>query len=316
MTFSAAGPSSPGKKSSKAVALLTALLIGGLTFTGCLDLQARRADVPARPLESIKDLILLTSDRSPEWGVQLSPDGRTMAFVARKHGNADIFIADAMGKNPLQVSLSTADDDNPSWLPDGRALVFDSDRLGYRAIFRVDLEEERVVHQVVARGASDFAAHVSPDGERIAFGAEGPAAESLWVAGIDGSEPAQIGEGIRPRWSPGGSRLLFTSSKAGNEDLWLVTLDGMRLVQLTVDSANDRAASWSPDGKKVVFASDRTGNFDIWTLDLESGTLTQLTNHPGDDDNPVWSPDGRHIYFDSLRGKNRDLWRLTPVVRS
>jgi Tol biopolymer transport system component len=272
-----------------------------------------KSDVAARPLESIRELTLLTTETSQDANPRISPDGRSIAFVSDKHGNSDIFVADPMGRNPLQITLSGSVDANPAWTQEGRSIIFDSTRLGYRALFRIDLDNERIVKQIVARGADDFAPSVSPDGKHIAFGSLS-GEESLWLARIDGSDVKQIGEGIMPKWEPRGDRLLFVSSKAGNSDIWMVNPDGRVLTQLTVDSAEDRSPSWSPDGRRIVFSSNRTGNFDLWMLNMESGMLTQLTNHPGDDDNPAWSPEGKHVYFDSWRGDNRDLWRLTPVL--
>jgi len=274
---------------------------------------ANKSNVATRPLDSIRELTLLTTERSQDANPRISPDGRSIAFVSDKHGNSDIFIADAMGRNPRQITLSGSVDSNPSWTLEGQSIIFDSARLGYRALFRIDLDNERIVKQLVARGADDFAPAVSPDGEHIAFGSL-PGEESLWVARVDGSAVKQIGDGITPQWEPQGDSLLFVSSKGGNSDIWKVNLDGSVLTQLTVDTAEDRSPSWSPDGRRIVFSSSRTGNFDLWMLNMGNGRLTQLTNHPGDDDNPAWSPDGKYIYFDSWQGGNRDLWRLTPVL--
>jgi len=289
---------------------------GTLFMEGCVPSLLsvnQTSDVVTKPLESIRELTLLTIETSQDANPRVSPDGRSIAFVSDKHGNFDIFIADAMGRNPRQITLSASADDNPAWTPDGLSIVFDSSRLGYRALFRINLDNERVVEQIVARGADDFAPSVSHNGEVIAFGALS-GVESLWLTQINGSRLKQIGEGITPRWEPSGNRLLFASSKGGNSDVWLVNLDGRELVQLTLDSAEDRSPSWSPDGRRIAFSSNRTGNFDLWMLNLDNGRLTQLTNHPGDDDNPEWSPEGKYIYFDSWRGDNRDLWRLTPVL--
>ena len=261
-------------------------------------------------LESTAGLTQITLHESADFYPVLSPDGERLLFVSQKHGNNDIFLADIFAKNPRQVTTSVSTDSHPIWTPDGKAILFDSDRLGYTAIFKIDPAHTNIVRQIIARGASDSAPDISPNGQSIAFGSGGTAL--LWLADADGTDLVQIGEGGFPKWSPDGKTILFTSSKSGNADIWSIKPDGSEITQLTVDVADDVEPCWSSDGKKIVFSSNRTGNFDLFVLDLEANKLNQLTSHPADDGGPEWSPDGKYIYFHSTRSGNSDIWRLTP----
>ena len=287
-----------------------------LIIVGCVPFQVgkKQQSVAFYPLDSIRELTRLTADLSLDSKPVISPNGQILAFVSKKHGDSDIFISDTMAKNPQQITLSRNSDNNPAWTPDKKSMLFVSGRFGFGAIFKKNLNQERITYQVVARGANDFAPDVSPDGKAIVFGSLTSGIESLWTASIEGANLTQIGEGIFPKWSPDGEKILFISSKGGNSDVWLVNPDGSNLNQITVNIAEDIDPSWSPEGDKIVFSSNRTGNFDIWVLDLKVDRLTQLTHHPGDDKNPNWSPDGKYIYFDSHRNGNMDIWRLMPVL--
>ena len=290
--------------------MVISLIVGCVTF----QVRGKKQTGAFYPLDSIRELTRLTADLSPESKPVISPNGQILAFVSEKHGENDIFISDTMAKNHRQITLSKSSDNNPAWTPDNKSILFDSARLGFGAIFKKNLDQERITYQVVARGANDFAPDVSPNGKAIVFGSLTSGIESLWIATIDGANLTQIGEGIFPNWSPDGEKILFISLKGGNSDVWLVNHDGSNLTQITVDIAEDIDPSWSPDGNKIVFSSNRTGNFDIWVLDLKADRLTQLTHHPGNDKNPDWSPDGEYIYFDSLRDENLDIWRMIPVL--
>jgi Tol biopolymer transport system component/DNA-binding winged helix-turn-helix (wHTH) protein len=60
-----------------------------------------------------------------DWHPRFSPDGLRIAFTSWRNGGADIWVADADGRNPRQLShLGTSDPGLPRWSPDGRQLSF------------------------------------------------------------------------------------------------------------------------------------------------------------------------------------------------
>jgi TolB protein len=62
----------------------------------------------------------------PAW----SPDGRRIAFVSRRNGNADVYVMNADGSGQRNLTRDPAKDLHPSWSPDGRRITFVSDRDG------------------------------------------------------------------------------------------------------------------------------------------------------------------------------------------
>jgi Tol biopolymer transport system component len=64
-------------------------------------------------------------DYSPAW----SPDGKMLAFVSKRLGNADIFIVDFKTLRAHQLMVNApSNEDNPTWAYDGKKIVFESDR--------------------------------------------------------------------------------------------------------------------------------------------------------------------------------------------
>ncbi|MFZ0429594.1 MAG: hypothetical protein WAO20_15860 [Acidobacteriota bacterium] len=70
---------------------------------------------------------------TPRW----SPDGRTIAFDSLHSGNWDLWLVDAEGGVPRQLTADSADENSPAWSRDGRWIYFSSSRTGKREIFRI-----------------------------------------------------------------------------------------------------------------------------------------------------------------------------------
>ncbi|MBI5670058.1 MAG: PD40 domain-containing protein [Chloroflexi bacterium] len=85
---------------------------------------------------NVQQLSHLPSDNS--MSASWSPDGNQIAFASDYNGNFDIYVMDANGENPRQLTLDRARDLAPSWLPSGLSIRFASNRDGDQ--LRADLE--------------------------------------------------------------------------------------------------------------------------------------------------------------------------------
>jgi len=147
---------------------------------------------------------------------------------------------------------------------------------------------------------TNMAAAPSPDGQRIAFTAQG----ALWIMPFAGGTATRITpwtvEPTAPVWSPDGKVIAFQDyTPDGNWHIWTVEPDGSNVKEITTGFFDDREPAWIPDGSGLVFASDRSsdGQYKIWSYTLATGAYKQLTTGPGAESNPVVSPDGKQIAF-------------------
>ena len=206
------------------------------------------------------------ADSSPSW----SPDGKRIAFMSDRdrlldiHGfpTSEIYVMDADGENPQNLTNNRHDDSSPSWSPDGKRIVFMSYRDGH---FIGDFEE---------------------------------ITSEIYVMDADGGNQQRLTENRKndelPSWSPDGTRIVFSSDRKGdfvNYEIYVMDDDGGNLQRLTENRKNDWSPSWSPDGKRIAFSSDRKGdweNYEIYVMDTDGGNQQKLTNHPRNDIGPAW----------------------------
>jgi Tol biopolymer transport system component len=168
--------------------------------------------------------------------------------------------AGARGGTPTDLISSTLGDNGPDYSPDGRKIVFASNRSGGFGIW------------VCARDGSNPV-------ELIDYGPN--------LAGT-------------PRWSPDGRWIAFDartigSGTEGNADVYIIEASGGGPRRLTVEPFEDVAPSWSRDGKWVYFASTRSGNMQVWKVPIEGGEAVQVTRHGGFEG--FESRDGKYFYY-------------------
>ena len=261
-----------------------------------------------------------------------------IAFVSYRDGNPEIYVMDADGKNQRRLTNHLANDDSPSWSPDGKRIAFvsrafESDRDG-----EVHFRDGRPTSEIYVMGADggnpqnltlnpgrDFSPSWSPDGKRIAFSSnrDGRFNYEIYVMGADGGNPQRLTndphDDRQPSWSPDGRQIVFSARRAGHfetkfsitDEIYAMDADGSNQQRLTENHKYDWAPVWSPDGKRIAFMSDRKGdlkNFAIYVMAADGGNERRLTDHLVDDGAPSWSPDSRRIAFVSDRDGNDEIY--------
>jgi WD40-like Beta Propeller Repeat/Lysyl oxidase len=199
----------------------------------------------------------LTRTPANEAAPSLSPDGKRIAFVSDRDGNAEIYVMDTTGADVSRLTSNPARiDTDPAWSPDGRRIAYASGTSG-----ELDL---------------------------YVMNADGSAKRGVVVAPGDDAEPA---------WSPDGRQLAFASNRQGNYDLWLAAPVGGEPAQLTADASDEREPAWSPDGTRLAVVTNRDGNDEVYTVTAGGLDPRRLTADPASDRDPAWSPDARRVAF-------------------
>ena len=237
----------------------------------------------------------------------------------------DIFVMDVDGKNQRNLTNHPDKDHSPSWSPDGKRIVFTSERDENKEIYVMDADGNNP-RRLTENDNFDQSPSWSPDGERIAFMSDrdGEFAHfDIFVMDADGGNQQNITNNPfderHPSWSPDGERIAFSSRRDGHfrsrwgitSEIYVMNADGGNQQRLTENRKNDQDPVWSPDGQRIAFAADRKGdfvNFEIYVIDADGGNQHRLTENRHMDASPSWSPDGKRIVFTSQRDGNRQIY--------
>lgn len=187
-------------------------------------------------------------------GPEISPDGNTITFM-RGNPNTQqnqIWVMNRDGENPANVPGALGWD--PTWSPDGRSILFASDREGGVQLFTVSLSGNairRISNLPAIRGRSDW----SPDGQFIVTYSGEPWNRELYIMSADGSNTRQLtptgGNSQGPSISPDGNWVVFTAyfDKYGDDhgcEIYIIRTSGADLRRLTNNGYCDYQPRWGP----------------------------------------------------------------------
>ncbi len=233
-----------------AVALASTILAGWLFWS-----QPTAAPPRNVQLHRLTDLVGM--EDSPA----ISPDGKTVAFVARAGSKRQIFVRLLAGGAPLQITRDDVDHERPRWAPDSSSLIYyvppaSGDHGMIWEISALGGEPRRI-------GPALSGGDVSHDGRRIAlFRVEGEriALVLIWRDGSGREQLRQMPPGNvfeYPRWSPDDRWIAGQySGPYGGLDVRLLVVgaaDGEP--QDVVRGTNLKGLAWLQDGSGIVYSS-------------------------------------------------------------
>ena len=212
-------------------------------------------------------------------------------YIWPLYDSYDIFMADLDGKIVKQLTNAKGYDAEATLSPDGRLMLYTSDKDGDIDLYIMNLEtgaEKRITNLMGYDGGAWF----SPDGKKIIWRASRPKTE------------AEIKEY---------KDLLAENLVAPtNMEVWVADADGSNARQVTSFGQANWAPAYMPDSKRIIFASNheykRGFPFNLYTINEDGSNLTKISRDKGFDAFPMFSPDGKKIVFCSNRnnGGTRD----------
>ncbi|MEZ5397475.1 MAG: hypothetical protein R2724_32500 [Bryobacterales bacterium] len=157
----------------------------------------------------------------------LSIDGEKLAFESGRTGFREIWMSEADGSNPRQVSFFNGPSaGTPQWSPDGRKLVLDARLDGSGDVFVLDIDEG-VHRRLTGHHSDDIVPSWSRDGRWIYFASNRTGRYEVWKRPAEGGEAVQVTRqgGFHARESVDGEWLFYAKSIT-ETSLWRVHVDG------------------------------------------------------------------------------------------
>jgi Tol biopolymer transport system component len=262
------------------------------------------------------------------WLDRLSPDGRHVVYTGATTAGSeqtDIFLLDLDGGRDSPLVQHPAVDRDPVWTPDGKNILFASDRTGAMGFWSIEVAEgeprglpslvkadigqlERTIgltrngslHYGVNAGMQDvYIAEFDPESGRV----EGTPKRL---------SSRYVGANTWPAWSPDGKYLAYSRQRGARANG-----PGSSVVIRSVETGEEREiparprqlhpAHWFPDGRSLVaaFWDGSRKSVDYYRIDVHTGEASLLRRGKGGgpfrpDHNPLrpdLSPDGKTMFF-------------------
>jgi Tol biopolymer transport system component len=211
---------------------------------------------------------------------------------------------------PVQLTANPGLDLQPSFSPQGDAVVFASDRSGRFELYVRALQGAATEVKLTDDGQHNVQPAWSPDGTAIAYHSH--ARGGVWVIPARGGLPRQVApEGSHPAWSADGHRIAFQSDEPSDvtpsaygaqsgATIQIVDVDGTHPRALTRRGeplGGHAAPAWTSDGRFVAFSVFEGAQHNgVWLVSVETGATRQLLRGLRGHFELVFAPDDSALY--------------------
>jgi Tol biopolymer transport system component/DNA-binding winged helix-turn-helix (wHTH) protein len=218
-------------------------------------------------------------------------------------GKADVWRLDLKDKKhpqkpPFALVSEKGDKMRPELSPDGKKVVFESDRLGFWDIWTCDVDGSRC-DQITSLHGTAGRARWSPNGRYLAFEFHPNERSEIYMVEVPGGVPRLLptipgSDNLSPSWSRDGKWIYF-ASKHGAEafQIWKIPVQGGTPVRLTKNGGISPVESF--DGNTLYYSKYEQNG--VWRMPLQGGEESEVLSDIDSGGWPNWALTAEGIYF-------------------
>jgi serine/threonine-protein kinase len=203
---------------------------------------------------------------------RISPDGASLVVGILDKGNTEIWIGDLMGKALRRLTFASGMNGLPMWAPDGRRIIFMSDRTGVLNVFSQAADGTGTVERISAGTTPEWPTSITPDGLHLigftrgrttgsdvihfALGPKGRVgAASSSPAGLPRAEPlvrSPFDEAFA-EFSPDARYLAYSSNESGRDEVYVCPYPGVDSGHSQVSTGGGTRPAWARNGRELFY---------------------------------------------------------------
>ena len=236
-----------------------------LSPTGTLVFLRGRADYAAVLASAAAPVQSLLRDLGTYQTPRYSPEGKRVAITVVAGGATDIWVYDT-SRNTFTRLTTEGVNYRPEWTPDGRYLIFISNRGGKVAIWRQPADGSAPAERFFEPPLEPYEVLVSPDAKWLLF-----------------------------RSGPGA---------ANSRDIFAVPYEGdhSTVTPLVTGPFTDNMPRISPDGKWLAYQNNETGRFEIYVRPFPGNGARATVSDSGGTE-PLWARNGKSLFYRGQLGE-------------
>jgi len=307
------GPQVLPRRSRNAILFLG--MVALIATATILTIRPFRQNTPAS--SEYQQILPLTSLPGESYQPDISPDGKSVAFIWN-NGTPffNIYVVQPGGK-PLRVTSSNSFDMRPVWSPDASSLAFlRVDRTGTHVMLTAfpggservlfDLHSGRPWGEDQLALRSDAGPNWTPDGRAVIVSDTAPSSRGLGLFKFELASgqlvaltnPSFDQRDLHPVVSPDGKWIAFTRfSSYDSADIFLWSALDRTEKRLTFDRTDLQGLAWNRDSLSVIFSSNRAGVYQLWKINIDGSGMVPVSTSGESAIQPATSRDGKLIVY-------------------
>ena len=202
-----------------------------------------------------------------ESSIRISPDGQRVVadLTDPRVGTSDIWSFDLSRRVASRFTAELTDESSPIWSPDGRRVVFSSDRGGANDLYMKTTNGSEEAALVFSRSGPQVATDSSSDGKWLVVEDNSrDTGRDLWLVSLDGKNQAKPIARTRfhewgGRLSPDGRWMAFVTDESGTSEVYVMPFSGVG-DKKRISTMGGISPRWRRDGKELFYVSPDSGS--------------------------------------------------------